>query len=127
VAKLTPYLQPIFGKDAHGHLTVTGYVDTASSLCKDVRQSPARYHSAQSVASFTKTHGYHPDQCLISSGQLQHERAVIMEFVKRFHLAGFSVHIHAIGDGGVRTAVDAIEAARAADGVSSQHDALAHL
>ena len=35
--------------------------------------------------------------------------------------------MHAIGDAGVRTAVDAIEAARAADGNSSTHDALAHV
>jgi len=58
---------------------------------------------------------------------LQHERAVILEYVRRFHLAGFGVHIHAIGDLPIRTAVDAIEAARAADGVSSTHDALAHI
>ena len=50
-----------------------------------------------------------------------------MEFVRRFHLADFAVHIHAIGDAAVRTAVDAIEAARAADGIASQHDGLAHV
>jgi predicted amidohydrolase YtcJ len=38
-----------------------------------------------------------------------------------------SSHIHAIGDEPIRTAVDAIEAARAADGNSSTHDALAHI
>ena len=86
-----------------------------------------QYESAAASAAFVKEHGYHPDQCRISSGQLQHERDVILEFVKRFHLAGFALHIHAIGDGSIRTAVDAIEAARAADGVRSQHDALAHL
>ena len=79
------------------------------------------------VSAFLKEHGYHPDQCQISSGQLQHSRDVIMDFVKRFHLAGFNVHIHTIGDLAVRTAVDAIEAARQADGVSSTHDALAHI
>src|SRR5208337_3408515 len=30
IAALHPYLQPIFAKDPHGHLTVTGYVDPAS-------------------------------------------------------------------------------------------------
>ena len=48
-------------------------------------------------------------------GELQHTRPVIMEFVKRFHMAGFAVHIHAIGDMPIRTAVDAIEAARAGE------------
>ena len=85
VAKLTPYLQPIFGKDANGRLSVTGYVDTASTLCQDVRRNPAKYAAPPDVAAFIETNGYHPDQCLISSGQLQHDRAVILEFVKRFH------------------------------------------
>jgi predicted amidohydrolase YtcJ len=43
------------------------------------------------------------------------------------HLAGFNMHIHAISDRSVRTAVDAIEAARQADGVSTTRDGLAHL
>ena len=52
---------------------------------------------------------------------------MILEFVRRFHLAGFNVHIHAIGDRAVRTAIDAIEAARAADGVTTTRDGLAHV
>jgi predicted amidohydrolase YtcJ len=127
VAAIKPYLQPIFAAGERGHLSVAGYVDTGSSLCAGVRAHPEAYESAPAAAAFLKEHGYHPGQCQISSGQLQHERAVILEFVKRFHLAGFGVHIHAIGDEPIRTAVDAIEAARAADGISSTHDALAHL
>ena len=127
VAAIKPYLQPIFAAGKDGHLSVTGYVDTQSALCGQVRAHPENYESAAAAGAFLKEHGYHPGQCQISSGQLQHERAVILEFVKRFHLAGFGVHIHAIGDAPIRTAVDAIEAARAADGNSSTHDALAHL
>lgn len=127
IASLKPYLQPIFAKDPQGHLTVTGYVDTDSAICRDVRAHGAKYHEGTVAAAFLKAHGYHPDQCAISSGQLQHDRAVEMEFVKQFHLAGFNIHIHAIGDAAVRTAIDAIEAARAADGISTQHDALAHV
>jgi predicted amidohydrolase YtcJ len=127
VAAIKPYLQPIFAAGKDGHLSVTGYVDTESALCGQVRAHPADYESAAVAGAFLKEHGYHPGQCQISSGQLQHERAVILEFVKRFHLAGFGVHIHAIGDEPIRTAVDAIEAARAADGNSSTHDALAHI
>lgn len=127
IAALRPYLQPIFAKDSQGHLSVTGYVDTDSAICKDVRANGAKYNDGALSAAFIKANGFHPAQCTISSGQLQHERAVEMEFVKQFHLAGFNVHIHAIGDVGVRTAIDAIEAARAADGVSTQHDALAHV
>jgi hypothetical protein len=127
VGAIKPYLQPIFAADKNGRLSVVGYVDTASSLCAEVRAHPEAYDSAPAAAAFLKEHGYHPGQCQISSGQLQHERAVILEFVKRFHLAGFGVHIHAIGDAAIRTAVDAIESARAADGISSTHDALAHV
>jgi predicted amidohydrolase YtcJ len=122
-ASLKPFLQPIFGTDASGRVTVEGYVDTASPLCAAVRAHPQAYEAAQ----FVREHGFHPAQCAISSGQLQHERSVILEFVRRFHLAGFNLHIHAIGDSAVRTAVDALEAARAADGVRTTRDGIAHV
>ncbi len=126
-AVLEPLLQPIFATDAAGHATVVGYVDTASASCLAVRAAPQRYAADDTIAAFTKANGFHPGQCQISSGQLQHERGVILEFVRRFHLAGFNVHIHALGDRAVRAAVDAIEAARAEDGVSTTRDGLAHV
>jgi predicted amidohydrolase YtcJ len=126
-ASLRPFLQPIFGRDAHGDATVTGYVDTAAALCVAVRTKPQEYSSPAAIESFIKAHGYHPAQCAISHGELQHAREVILEYARRVHLAGFNLHIHAIGDTAVRTAVDAIEAARKADGVASTHDGLAHL
>ena len=126
-AALKPFLQPIFALDASGHATVKGYVDTGSATCADVRAHPAKYSAAADIDAFMKAHGHHPAQCAISDGQLQHSREVILEYVKRMHLAGFNMHIHAISDRSVRTAVDAIEAARQADGVSTTRDALAHL
>lgn len=127
VATIKPYLQPIFSNDKSGRFGVTGYVDTTSPLCVDARAHADRYMDAKPAGAFLKEHGFHPGQCRISLGELQHDRAVIMEFVRRFHLAGFAVHIHAIGDMPIRTAVDAIEAARKADGIATQHDALAHI
>jgi len=124
---LHPFLQPIFATDKAGHATVTGYVDTASALCVQARANMAKYDAPAAAEEFLKAHGFHPAQCAISSGQLQHERGVILEFVKRFHLAGFNLHIHAIGDLAVRTALDALEAARAADGITTTRDGLAHL
>jgi predicted amidohydrolase YtcJ len=126
-AVLKPFLQPIFTVDASGHATVTGYVDTASEICVDVRAHPAKYAAAADIDEFIKEHGHHPAQCAISDGELQHSREIILEYVKRMHLAGFNLHIHAISDRSVRTAVDAIEAARQADGVSTTRDGLAHL
>jgi predicted amidohydrolase YtcJ len=123
---LKPFLQPIFGRDAAGAATVTGYVDTGSALCEEVRANPAKYQSDAAIAEFQKARGYHPGQCAIGSGQLQHDRAVILEFSRRFHLAGFNLHIHAIGDAAVRAAIDAIEGARAADGNTTTRDGIAH-
>ena len=93
VASLHAYLQPIFGRDTQGHLTVTGYVDTGSTLCQGVRAQAAKYRKPAAVAAFIKANGHHPGQCAISIGQLQHDRTVILEFVRRFHLAGFNLHI----------------------------------
>lgn len=124
---IKPYLQPIYGRDATGKLSVTGYVDTAAPLCVDVRAHPDQYGPPARVQAFIKEHGWHPGQCTISSGRLQHDRDVMLEYARRMHLAGFNLHVHAIGDRAVRTAVDAIEAARAADGNSKTRDGLAHV
>ncbi len=126
-ASLKPWLQPIFAVDAEGRPTVTGYVDTATPLCASVREHPETYRTAEQVGTFMRQNGYHPAQCTISDGKLQHERSVILEYAKRMHLAGYTLHIHVLGDRAARTAIDAIEAARAADGVTSTRDALAHL
>ncbi|MBS0393315.1 MAG: amidohydrolase family protein [Proteobacteria bacterium] len=126
-ALIEPYLQPIFAHDADGHATVVGYVDTGSEACTAARADPARYARPDEVAAFTRANGFHPGQCEVSNGRLQNDREVELEYVRRMHLAGFNVHIHAIGDRAVRTAIDAIEAARAADGVTTTRDGLAHV
>ena len=126
-AVLEPYLQPMFAVDAAGHATVTGYVDTASALCVAVRAEPAKYQAPADVAAFTKANGFHPGQCQLSDGMLQHAREIQLEYVRRMHLAGFNIHVHVIGDRALRTALDAIEAARVADGVTTTHDSLAHV
>jgi hypothetical protein len=125
-ALLAPLQQPKFTIDATGTLRLVGYVDTASAACMVER---ARVTVAQDdeVRHFVEVNGFHPAQCSLSHGQLQHEASVILEFARRFHVAGFNLHIHAIGDRAVRTAVDAIELARAADGNATTHDGLAHV
>lgn len=126
-ASLRNFLQPIFSVDGKGLASVTGYVDTAAPLCADVRAHAAAYADATRTAEFLKQHGYHPAQCSVSNGELQHDRAVILEFVRRFHAAGFNMHIHVIGDRALRTALDAIEAARKSDGNYATRDSLAHI
>jgi len=126
-AMLEPFLQPIFAMDADGRATVTGYVDTAAPACAAVRAQPAQYADDAAIATFRSAHGFHPAQCQVSNGRLQHARDIELEYVRRMHLAGFNLHIHVIGDRALRTALDAIEAARAADGNSGTHDSLAHV
>jgi predicted amidohydrolase YtcJ len=106
---LTPYLQPVFGKDERGRATFSGqYQDPQAPECRAIAPPP---------------------QCAVSSGRLQHGRAVIMEYARRMHQAGLTLHIHAISDAAVRTALDAIEAARADDkpGTARRADTLAHV
>lgn len=122
-----PYLQPIFEKDANGMLSVKGYVDVSSPVCSYVRAKPDEYASPGAIADFIKMYGYHPGQCIISYGVPEHAPAILNEYVKRAHLAGYTVHIHAISDEAVHMAIDAIEAARAADGKDSRPDTLAHI
>lgn len=126
-ASLKPWLQPIFALDARGNPTVTGYVNTASTLCASAREHPEQYRTAEQIGAFLRANGYHPGQCTISDGRLQFDRAIMLEYAKRMHLAGYTLHIHVLGDRAARTAIDAIEQARAADGVTSTRDTLAHL
>jgi predicted amidohydrolase YtcJ len=124
---IKPYLQPIFGPDAAGKLEVKGYVDLASPVCVAERKDPDSYKTPNATGAFMKANGFHPDQCAILSGKLRHDRKVILDYAKAAHVAGFTLHIHAIGDEAVRTAVDAIEGARAADGNDKTPDTIAHL
>jgi len=121
---LAPFLQPVFGRDARGRATFSGrYVDPQSPQCTAARATPP----APTV--FLKANGFHPAQCETGSGKLQHSRATIFEYIRRMHKAGLTLHIHAISDAAVRTAVDALEAARAGDAApdSMRPDTLAHL
>jgi len=51
----------------------------------------------------------------------------LRDYVTRLDAAGFQVHLHAIGDRAVREALDAIEAARHANGASDHRHHIAHL
>ncbi len=51
----------------------------------------------------------------------------LKEAVTRLDAEGFQVHFHAIGDGGIRQSLDAIEAARAANGDQGHRHHISHL
>ena len=122
-----PWLQPIFEKDANGNLSVKAYVDVNSPVCVYVRARPSEYSTEAQISDFIKLYGYHPGQCAISYGIPAHAPAVFNEYIKRAHMAGYTIHIHTISDAAVHLAINAIEAAREADGISSQPDTLAHV
>jgi predicted amidohydrolase YtcJ len=126
-AVLHNYQQPITELDpATGSVTIMGYVDPDSDACKEA----AEYSGAPSpevVADFKARNGFTPAQCTVSAGVLVHEAEYVTAFVTAMDKAGFTVHMHAIGDRGVKTAVDAVEAAHVANGNSGLPHSLAHV
>ncbi len=61
------------------------------------------------------------------SGLSYVDPAALPGYVTQLDAAGFQVHFHAIGDRAVREALDAIDAARAANGVSDHRHHIAHV
>ena len=55
------------------------------------------------------------------------EPELLKGYVTRLDAAGFQVHLHALGDRAVREALDAVEAAQAANGPSDGRHHIAHL
>lgn len=60
------------------------------------------------------------------SGELHFDSEAIFAFVSALDAAGFALHLHVMGDRGIRVALDAIEAARIANGAGPRHH-IAHL
>ncbi len=120
-AMMRDYLQPIYEWDeAAQWVKIAGYVDTDSAPCRQIRARLAAGEKPD-AAAFKAEHGFHPLQCVTSNGVLQHPEGMIMDYVREGDAAGFTWNIHAIGDRAVKTALDAIEAARAANGADQKH------
>ncbi len=112
------YLQPIFAL-GDGGVRVTGYVDLDSAACEVVRG--ATDFSILDQSAFMQKYGFHPRQCVRSSGALQHPEKTISDFILLGDRAGFTFNIHAIGDRTVKTVLDAIEAAQSANETRTHH------
>lgn len=118
-AKITPYKQPIFNFDTKlGALHIKGYVDPQSDACKDDKPNSD---------AFKSKYGFYPEQCTVSKGVLESPRDIELEFIRRFDAEGYSLHLHAIGDRAVRTALDGLENARTLNGPTDKPHALAHI
>ena len=124
--RLTPYLEPIFKRDAAGKLKLLGYVDPASPQCSYARAHPAEFSDTDAIDRFVRRWGFHPGQCAIYYGVPQHDPAIFYDYIREAHLHDYTIHVHAISDAAVRMAVDAIEIARAVDGKTGRPDGIAH-
>jgi hypothetical protein len=60
-------------------------------------------------------------------GELNFPPARLEPLVERLDREGFQVHVHAIGDGAIRAALDAIEKARKANGIRDSRHQIAHI
>jgi hypothetical protein len=117
------YLQPIFSPlDDEGEVAVSGYVDPESSACR----AAAAAGETTDATRFIAANGFHPAQCRKSAGTLQHARDVILDYVREGDAAGFTFHLHVIGDRAAQTALDAIAAAKEANASARRH-ILTHL
>lgn len=83
----------------------------------------AENHTAAMVAPYRDEHGHDTDNRGLSF--IDPER--LNEYVTELDAAGLQVHFHALGDRAVREALDALEAAHAANGETDGRHHLAHL
>ena len=79
--------------------------------------------TAAMLSPYLDGHGHETD----NSGLDFIDPQLLPRIVTALDGAGFQVHMHALGDRGVRTALDAIEAARAANGARDNRHQIAHL
>ena len=127
-AVLQAYRQPRFRHDpVASSVDVVGYVDTASPLCEETRANAGRFKDPAARAAFRAEHGFHPGQCTISYGVMADSADFMMEYVRRLDEAGFTIHIHAIGDRATRAAADALAQVTPPDRSNPRRHGMAHL
>lgn len=125
-AQIHPFHQPLFRIDARtGQPRLTGYVDVEGPACSRWRSAGGSATPAE-VGAFSRENGFHPGQCQVSNGVMYRSREETLEFVREADRAGFAVHLHAIGDRSVRTAIDAI-AGVTPRGTAVNRHSIAHL
>ncbi len=137
---LNSFKQPIMDL-SQPSLSLTGYVDTNSTECLNVRANPADFDEISEKDAFNNTYGFYPVQCSLESGELLaadansllikeqgvNTKTFLNNFVTALDGAGMTVHMHSVGDGATRAAIDAIEAAKVAHPDSTLPHAIAHM
>lgn len=127
-AMLEDFKQPIFGGSIDdGSFGIRGYVDQGRDECKSVRADPAGYTEAARAGAFEAKHGFYPQQCIPSSGILEHEEPFLRAYIRKATEAGFNVHVHALSDRAVRIAVDEFAKVKGIADASKLTQSLAHV
>ena len=83
----------------------------------------AENQTAAMLTPYRDDHGHDTD----NAGLSFIDPELLREYVTALDAAGFQVHFHALGDRAVREALDALEAAREANGPTDGRHHLAHL
>jgi predicted amidohydrolase YtcJ len=94
-----------------------------ASSVKIMQDGVCETFTAAMLTPYLDVHGHATDNCGLSFV----EPELLCEHVAALDAAGFQVHVHAIGDRAVREALDAVEAARIANGPSGLRHHIAHL
>ena len=104
-AVLEPYKQPRISYDASTQTArIDGYVVTVSDVCQEVQAEPDKFNDVSARDEFFARNAFHPAQCVISRGVLRDQEPFVNEYVSRLNEAGFTIHIHVIGDRAARVA-----------------------
>jgi hypothetical protein len=126
-AVLRPYRQPLVkATAAEPGIEITGYVNLEGEPCRTVQTQAGRFASAAQIKKFRGQYGFHPRQCEISYGRLEHDEAFIRNYMRALALDGFAIHAHAIGDRAVRVAVANFAELRREFGRSATPYTIAH-
>lgn len=78
------------------------------------------------TAALLEPYCSHGPGAAAGSGELHHDEQALAELILRLDALGFQMHLHIMGDRGIRVALDAVEAARLANGSGPRHH-IAHL
>jgi hypothetical protein len=122
-AMLDYYKYPVLNADGH---TVDFYVDPDSGLCKTVQQNPSAYSTLEAKKAFLAANRFYPKYCNKNYGILNFTQEELSAIVTRLDKEGIMAHFHVIGDRAARTALNAVAAARKANGNSGILHTLAH-
>ena len=95
----------------------------AATSIKIMQDGVCENFTAATLTPYLDAHGHPTDNAGISFV----EPALLREAVTRLDALGFQVHFHALADRAVREALDAVEAARAANGMNDLRHHLAHI